>query len=380
MYSFKNLTFFIIGLLSISFLVIKTPSFFDRINNEYKNITLPFEYIEGITIGTNIKYKGIIIGEVEKITLNNNKVDILAKIDKTYNSLDFNNSYYSIESESLLHGKYILLKDKTQNIKIDNHLKNTNMSSLINNFQKTSSTFEITGSKLNKILTNNNITKVDQIISNTENITNNINKLLIDNNANITNTLENINAASKKASNAFNKIDSLLTNIDNSKLILEGGVDSYFNNQGHFNSTFFNFHYYPNDNKFYTIGAHNNFDFDEKSPRLQLDLLYNILVDDYQLSFGVIKNSGGFSFTKKIKNLSFSFNAYDFNHNIFKQKNMILDISSYYLFDFKNTEYKFKVFTKNTLNENKYYGFGFSFAFEDKDLLLPLKALSSFRF
>lgn len=377
---FKNLSFFIIGLLSISFLVIKTPSFFNDFNNKYKNIILPFENIEGVTIGTNIKYKGIVIGKVDKITLNNNKVDIQAKIKNDFHNLDFNNSYYSIENESLLHGKYILINDKKKNMKIDKHLKNIKISSLINNFQKTSSSIKTTSKKINKVFKKENIVKIENIITNTENITNTINKLLIKNNENITNTLENINEASKKASNTFTKIDDFLTNIDNSKLLLEGGIDFYSNKNESFNSTLFNIHYYPNDKKYYTIGFNNSFDFNEKEPRLQFDLLYNFLIDDYEISFGLIKNSGGFSFTRKFNNLHFNFKAYDFNNNIFKQENMIVDLSAYYLYNLKNSQCKFKIFTKNTLNKNKFYGFGISYTFDDKDLILPLKSLSGFWF
>ena len=117
--SFTNFYHLKIGLFSIFFLIIFFFSF-NKFNFD-KNIpfNVYFNYVEGLTNGSDVEISGIKVGEVTNINLLNNQVLVSGFIDKTYDIPE--DSIAIIRSNGIFGKKTLLIEPGFGDIMLKNN-------------------------------------------------------------------------------------------------------------------------------------------------------------------------------------------------------------------------------------------------------------------
>ncbi len=193
--------FIFVFTLSIYYLFTKIlPNYF--YNQNLKEYCLIFEDVKDIVPGTKVSVAGVKVGFVKEIRLLKNKAQVIIAIDKNIDLT--NNTRAYLTSASLLGGYYISLDIKPGK-KISSNVCLNNTSSL---------TVEDLINQIGQNLKKVNISKINEIINNTNTLILDINKSQKEIKLSINKTLKNINANLNLISKKFSKL------IDNTNIAL----------------------------------------------------------------------------------------------------------------------------------------------------------------
>lgn len=369
----KNLVFIAIGIASILMMSLKTPTAFKEHQTTTQTVVLKFSEINGLSVGSKVKYLGMNIGKIQNINLRLDHIEVHLELRK-----DFNYSpelEYSIEDESILHGKYILFHTQSQIGHFDGERKYNDINTAIKRFAKTAADVSELSKNINEKIVDRNGKEIGEVLENTNKVMKEFGAMLKDNRENIDESFKNIREITNDAKNSLKKINKFIEKYEKSSLLLEvnAGYLSNFETENAVTSNFF-VHYQPNPTKYYSIGVENVFDSPENAEYL-FHLLYNFKVEDNVFSFGLINNDGGIKYKRTLGDFLIEGELYNLDGNdVYEHPK--LDLSASWQTEHGNTKYRATIYYNNALNRHgSFIGFGVGMLFEDSDLVTPLMSV-----
>ncbi|MBN1231967.1 MAG: MCE family protein [Candidatus Coatesbacteria bacterium] len=158
-------------------------------------LTIYFNEAEGLNKGDLVKVRGVKKGQIEKVSLQNNKVVVSANID---NDISIRDDYeIQIRNLSLMGGQFLEINPGTGNKPADtNNLKGTpegSVTRMLGEMVKIVIKLDTTINKINQILEKKDL---DKLLSNTTELTGNLNDVVIENRKDLKATVRNLRTLS----------------------------------------------------------------------------------------------------------------------------------------------------------------------------------------
>ncbi|WP_164967692.1 MlaD family protein [Arcobacter sp. CECT 8985] len=235
-----KVNFYKIGIFVISFLILLLAFTFwlgkiglENVKSD-KYVIYINESVSGLNVDSPVKFKGVEVGYVQDIKINpNNSEQIQIDITVNKDTPIKQNNYATLGTLGLTGLKYIELKGGTKDSELlkENEQGEKVIKTRISVFASLENSTENISKQINKVLiqmntlfNNKNLNKISNILSNTEKSSQNVEKFsnfIIKKEKTLNILLDNINKITKKGTDSFENMSNAATEVKNAALKVE---------------------------------------------------------------------------------------------------------------------------------------------------------------